>query len=117
MPFQAFKSLHGLGKVRFVFCRWMRLNNSLERLSAVHDGDLGVQNEEAGNDAAGIRLDMVHDVTGTQGWELASMSQLPSAGGILLLDVNCVSRCFFPFPCEIAVNNASRLEVFWPLKT
>lgn len=61
-------------------CRWQRLNNSLERVTAVHDGGDG-DIAGPGHDAKGIHLDLVHDVIGTQGWDLARMTQLPPADG------------------------------------
>ena len=64
--------------------RWQKLNRSLERVTAVHDGgpDAGAM---ASGDAAGIRIDALHEVGGTHGWDMPCMTQLIacSAGGLL----------------------------------
>ena len=62
----------------------MRLNKSLERVSAVQDGETDLQGDQPGIDGHGIHLDLVHEVTASQGWGLASMSQLPAHGIIPL---------------------------------
>ena len=47
----------------------------------MHDGGDG-ETAGPGHDANGIHLDLVHDVVGTQGWDLARMTQLPPAEGL-----------------------------------
>ena len=63
--------------------RWQKLNRSLEMVTAVHDGgpDAGAV---ASGDAAGIRIDALHEVGGTHGWDMPCMTQLiaRSAGGL-----------------------------------
>lgn len=59
----------------FYGCRWQKLNSSLERVSAVHDGCLDGQQEQ--DKPAGLVLDAVHDVTMSQGW-VGRMTQIPS---------------------------------------
>ena len=53
--------------------RWQNLNRSLERVSAVHDGDGAAAASAAAEaapagDSAGIALDAVRDVGGGLGW-------------------------------------------------
>ena len=82
--------------------RWQRLNRSLERVSAVHDGHVGPEVSEqdlSGNDRAGITLHRVHDIVCTQDWGLARMTQLPPGHCLLLntiskLPSHCLTRLF-----------------------
>ncbi len=67
--------------------RWQRLNSSLERVTAVHDGGEG-RAAGPGDDARGIHLDLVHEVVGSQGWDLARMTQLPPPRSLFL-------HCYF----------------------
>lgn len=69
--------------------RWQKLNQSLERVSAVHDGAA----DSCEGDAAGIKVDIVHDVSLSQGWEPARMTQFPveAPSGKLLLSC-CLAK-------------------------
>lgn len=89
--------------------RWQKLNRSLEKLSAVHDGDADPDVGDAG-DAAGIKVDAVLNVSSSQGWESARMTQLPGSR-LHLVAVSCppeisasLEECGFLFSLVPSVN-------------
>ena len=74
----------GIEKEHAQPCRWQRLNRSLERVSAVHDGGENARSGAAanGSHARGIAVHAVKTVSATQGWACTQVTpeQASNAG-------------------------------------